>query len=80
MLYRHFAADPPEAAIGTGEAVRLFFRHLDAFSMAGDLVLRRSAFVYRSGLPGGSGWGGVAGVRAVGRRRSRRSRGSATVG
>ena len=37
----------------------MFFRHLDAFSMAGDLVLRRSAFVYRSGLPGGTGWGGV---------------------
>ena len=59
MLYRHFAADPPEAAIGTSEAVRVFFRHLDAFSMAGDLVVRRAAFVHRSGLPGGSGWGGV---------------------
>ena len=59
MLYRHFATDPPESAIGTSEAARVFFRHLDAISMAGDLVLRRSAFVYRSGLPSGGGWGGV---------------------
>ncbi len=58
-LYRHFAAEPPEAAIGTADAVRVFFRHLDAFAVAGDLVLRQSAFVHRSGLPGGSGWGGL---------------------
>jgi hypothetical protein len=54
MLIRHFASEPPEPAIGTGDAVRLFFRHLDAPSVAIDLATHGDAFVHRSGLPGGN--------------------------
>lgn len=60
-LVRHFTSDPPasEPTIGLVEAARVFLRHLDAFGAAGSLVVRESAFVHRSGLPGGSGWGGA---------------------
>src|SRR5690606_6662119 len=60
-LVRHFASDPPasEPTIGLADAARVFLRHLDAFGAAGSLVLRESAFVHRSGLPGGTGWGGA---------------------
>lgn len=60
-LVRHFASNPPasEPTIGTADAARVFLRHLDAFGAAGSLVVRQSAFVHRSGLPGGTGWGGA---------------------
>lgn len=58
-LYRHFATDPPEPAIGLSSAVRVFFRHLDAFGATRDLVMRDDAFVHRSGLERGSVVGGI---------------------
>lgn len=79
MLVRHFTADPDEPVIPLGGAVRVFFRHLDAFAAGFDLVTHRAAFVHRSGLPGGDGWGGVvvfvlwlAAVGIAWRRRHRR--------
>lgn len=54
MLVRHFASDPPEPAIGIGEGVRVFLRHLDAPSAFVDLVLHSNAFVHRSGLEHGT--------------------------
>jgi len=53
-LIRHFASDPPEPAIGVGEGVRVFLRHLDAPSAMVDLVLRSDAFIHRSGLDHGT--------------------------
>ena len=50
MLVEHFASDPPEPAIGVGEGVRVFFRHLDAPSAIVDLFVHGDAFVHRSGL------------------------------
>lgn len=80
-LLRHFATEPPadEPVIALGDAVRVFFRHLDAIEVAGSLVVRQAAFVHRSGLPGGSGWGGavvfalwLAAAAVAWRRRHRR--------
>ena len=53
-LIRHFARDPPEPAIGIGEGVRVFLRHLDAPSALVDLVIRSNAFIHRSGLDHGT--------------------------
>jgi hypothetical protein len=55
MLVRHFASEPPEPAIGLGTGIKLFFRHLDAFSAVVDLFLHGDAFVHRSGLRDGNG-------------------------
>jgi hypothetical protein len=54
MLVRHFASAPPEPAIGIGEGIRVFLRHLDAPSAAVDLVLHSNAFVHRSELANGT--------------------------
>ena len=61
MLIRHFrrGATEQEPYIPLGTAVRAFFRHLDAFGVAADLVTEQAAFVHRSGLPSGDGIGGV---------------------
>jgi hypothetical protein len=59
MLYRHFAADQPEPAIGFTTALQVFFRHLDAPAVLVDLVTHGDAFVHRSGLGDGSVVGGV---------------------
>lgn len=52
-LVKHFASDPPEPAIGLGEGVRVFLRHLDAPSAFADLVLHSNAFIHRSSLDHG---------------------------
>ena len=52
-LVDHFASDPPEPAIGIGEGVRVFLRHLDAPSAFVDLVLHSDAFIHRSSLEHG---------------------------
>jgi hypothetical protein len=54
LLVRHFASDPPEPAIGIGEGVRVFLRHLDAPSAFVDLVLHSNAFIHRSELEHGT--------------------------
>lgn len=61
MLIRHFrrGATDEEPYISLGTAVRAFFRHLDAFGAAVDLVTNKAAFVHRSGLPSGNGVGGM---------------------
>jgi hypothetical protein len=59
MIIEHFTGEPTEARVPLGEAVRVFFRHLDAFLLLPDLFLRVDAFVHRSGLPDGVGLGGV---------------------
>lgn len=59
MLIRHFTSEPDAPYVSTGTAVRAFFRHLDAFAAGRDLLTEQAAFVHRSGLPGGDGWGGV---------------------
>ncbi len=52
-LVKHFASDPPEPAIGIGEGVRVFLRHLDAPSAIVDLFFHSNAFIHRSGLEHG---------------------------
>ena len=59
MIVEHFLGDPTDRRVAPIEAVRVFFRHLDVFAVTPDLVLRADAFVHRSGLPGGNGWGGL---------------------
>lgn len=75
-LVKHFASDPPEPAIGLGEGVRVFLRHLDAPSATVDLFARSNAFVHRSGLEHGRPLFGLMVlalwiVAAVGARRMR---------
>ena len=52
-LVEHFANDPPEPAIGVGDGVRVFLRHLDAPSAIADLFLHSNSFIHRSGLDHG---------------------------
>ena len=59
MIVEHFLGEPTDRRVALSEAVRVFLRHLDAFALAPDLVTQADAFVHRSGLPGGSGWGGL---------------------
>jgi hypothetical protein len=59
MLIRHFLGDPTEPRVAPAEAVRVFFRHLDAFALLPDLITHSDAFVHRSFLPGGNGVGGA---------------------
>lgn len=59
MIVEHFLGEPADRRVAATEAVRVFFRHLDVFALAPDLVTEADAFVHRSGLPGGSGWGGM---------------------
>ncbi|MAT04589.1 MAG: hypothetical protein CL424_06060 [Acidimicrobiaceae bacterium] len=59
MIVEHFLGEPTDRRVALSEAVRVFFRHLDVFAVSPDLVVHADAFVHRSGLPTGSGWGGV---------------------
>jgi hypothetical protein len=59
MIIEHFTGEPTEARVPLGDAVRVFFRHLDVFALVPDLFVRADAFVHRSGLPAGAGLGGV---------------------
>ena len=52
-LVEHFANHPPEPAIGVGDGVRVFLRHLDAPSAITDLFLHSNSFIHRSGLEHG---------------------------
>jgi len=58
-LVKHFASDPPEPAIGLGDGVRVFLRHLDAPSAFVDLVLHSNSFIHRSSVEHGRPWLGL---------------------
>ncbi|TDT16517.1 hypothetical protein BDK89_2108 [Ilumatobacter fluminis] len=59
MIIEHFLGEPTDRRVAASEAVRVFFRHLDVIALGPDLLTEADAFVYRSGLPGGNGIGGV---------------------
>jgi hypothetical protein len=59
LLVRHFASDPPEPAIGVGDGVRVFLRHLDGPAAVLDMFRHSDAFIHRSSMENGTAWFGV---------------------